>query len=238
MSTPSSVVSTLLAVAAGLALSSCSSIQRRPVSPALAAAAKPGEGFIAATVVSRGMDRSGKQVPASGRVAVRARGTGSNKSVTATLLPQIADKEAGAFTNMLRVEFRPAVPSDVIAIPVPAGDYEITGWSVSDMAVSAEVTFMNRLPLKVPVQVRAGETTYVGRVNALTIYGTNILGMKVPGEALVMLTDEYEKDSQRIASFYPSIRKSSIRRSSVPKLYQQDMRRIAETPSKFFGLFN
>lgn len=190
-----------------------------------------------ATVESRGLDRDGKPVPASGRIAVNAKGTGSNKSVIVSMVPQVATKEPGGFSNFMGPAFVASRPSDVIAIPVPAGNYNVSGWSVTDRAVSADVTFRNRLQMEVPFQVRSGEATYIGRINAVTVYGKNILGMQVPGEALVIITDEFGKDLSRIVSEYPAIKRAGIRKSNVSELYRKDLQRIAETPSRFFGLF-
>lgn len=222
----------LLAISFGFGMSSCATV-RNPVVPELAQKLKPGEGLIVATFSSKGIDRSGKEVPSQGAASVRASGIGSNKEVIVSILPQLATYERNPMLPMLAG----TRPSDVIAIPVPAGGYEITGWAVSDRAVTADVIFTNRLPMKVPFQVRAGEATYVGRINSLSVYGRNLLGMKVPGEALVILSDDYPADAARIAKTYPSIRQSSIRKSNVPELYKSEMKRIANTPHKFFGLF-
>lgn len=126
-----------------------------------------------------------------------------------------------------------ALASDVVAVPLPEGDYEITRWAVME----GDVTFSSRLPIKVPFRVKAGETTYLGRMNYLSVSGKNIIGMPVPGKALVIISDEYQTDVARISKAYPSIRQSSIRKSNVSQVYRSEMKRILDTPSKYLGLF-
>jgi hypothetical protein len=74
-------------------------------------------------------------------------------------------------------------------------------------------------------------------MNSLSVYGKNIIGLPVPGEALVIVSDEYQTDTARISKKYPSIRQASIRKSNVAKTYVAEMKRISNTPQKFFGLF-
>lgn len=217
-----------------LSFSSCSTL-RNPVTSDRAAALRSGEGLVAATFSSKGMDRSGQTVPASGRVTIRAKGLGANKSVKVIIVPQIFKKEQSELVPL--DGFGGIETSDVVAIPLPEGEYEIFGWTVVDRAVTADLIFSNRLPLKVPFQVKAGETTYLGRMNSLSVYGKNLIGLAVPGEALVIVSDQYENDAARIAKKYPSIPKSTIRRSNVPAIYMAEMKRISNTPSKFFGMF-
>jgi hypothetical protein len=202
-----------------------------PVTPELAKVREPGEGFIVAGFTINGITRNGEKVDGSPEMEVFIRGTGSSKVSEALLVPRVVPTKGDSLL------MRYSKPSVVLAIRVPAGSYEITGWHVKDMGPTAGVSFINRRPMKVPFEVRAGETTYIGRASSLSIYGSNIIGMKVPGEALVIVTDDHDKDLPRITKFYPSIQRSSIRRSDAPAQYKRDMKRIAYTPDKFFSLF-
>jgi len=222
------LVAMSLAVLGGL--SSCTTYNV-PVTPELAKAREPGEGFIVAGFTLNGITRDGEKVDTVPSVEVFIRGTGATKGHNALLVPRVMSKRQ----DSLSMSF--AKPNEALAIPVPAGSYEITGWRIMDAAPGGPVSFMNRLPMSVPFEVRAGEATYIGRANSLSIYGKNIIGMRVPGEALVIITDAHEKDIPRISRFYPSIPRSSIRRSGVPARYKEEMKRISDTPEKFFGLF-
>jgi hypothetical protein len=233
-SVSSGLLRALIISALAVAVSSCSTL-RNPVTSDRAAALRPGEGLVAATFASKGIDRSGRLVPASGRVTVRAKGLGANQSVRIILVPEIFKKEQSELVPL--AGFGGTEPSDVVAVPLPEGDYEITGWTVADRAVTADVVFSNRLPMKVPFHVKAGETTYLGRMNSLSVYGKNFIGLAVPGQALVIISDQYQADAARISKRYPSIRQSSIRKSNVPQVYVAEMKRISDTPEKFFGLF-
>ena len=216
------------------AFSSCT-ILRNPVTAERAAALRPGEGLVAATFAAKGVNRSGQEVRAGGLVTVHAKGLGSNKSVQVSIRPEIWKKEQSQLVPL--AAFGGSEMSEVVAVPLPEGDYEITGWTVMDQAITANVIFSNRLPMKVPFHVKAGETTYLGRMNSLSIYGKNFIGLPVPGEAVVIITDQYPADVARISKRYPSIHRSSIRKSNVPQIYMTEMKRISNTPSKFFGLF-
>ncbi len=218
----------LPAVAVAAALSSCVNV-RYPATPEAVANLKPGEGLIVATFSAKSFNRKGETVDGSGRASVHVRGEDSGPM--AVLMPHV-----------MPVNRNPHLmgggnASDVVAVPVPAGNYSITGWTIQDHAVTAGVTFSNRLPMNVPFQVRPGEATYVGCIQPVSIYGKNIIGMRVPGAAFVIISDEFQKDAPRISSRYPSIRRSSIRKSEVPAGYKSEMKRIAETPQKFLGLF-
>ncbi len=194
---------------------------------------QPGEGYVVATFSSKGINRSGKEVTPLGMAFVNANGINENEKVKLALSPQFITTEKTSTFPL----FPPLRQGETIAIPVPAGNYEIIGWRVNDQAPTAAVTFMNRLPMKVPFQVRAGESTYVGRINALSIYGKNLFGMQVPGEAIVIISDQYSSDARKISQAYPSIKQSSIRDKNVSKAYKAEMMRIANTPPKYFGLF-
>ncbi|MEO7098245.1 MAG: hypothetical protein ABI162_02705 [Luteolibacter sp.] len=224
----------LLISASAAVISSCSTL-RNPVTPDRAAALRPGEGLVAASFASKAIDRSGRVVPVGGKVTVLAKGLGTNKSVQVSFTPEIFKKEQSELVPL--IGFGGTEPSDVVAIPLPEGEYEITGWRVADHAITADVYFSNRLPMKVPFHVKAGETTYLGRMNSLSVYGKNFIGLAVPGEALVIISDQYQADVPRISKNYPSIHQSSIRKSNVPQTYMAEMKRISNTPSKFFGLF-
>ncbi len=210
------------------AISSCTTV-RYPLIPEAAGNPKPGEGWIVATFSAESFDRAGKSVRGSGVASVRAKHAQSGE--LAILTPRVVPPDGNPnFPGKERA-------SEVVAVPVPAGNYSITGWIIQDQAVTAGVTFTNRLPIDVPFQVRPGEATYVGRIRPVSIYGKNILGMRVPGDAFVFITDDFQEDARRISNFYPSIRRSSIQNSDVPAGYKREMIRTAETPEKFLGLF-
>jgi hypothetical protein len=217
-----------------VALASCTTI-RTPVTAERAASPKPGEGFVTATFAAKGLDHNGKDVTPCRNVTLMAKGTGSNRSVLVNITPQVYRREQSPWIPL--EGFGGTRPSDELAIPLPEGDYEITGWSVRTWGMTAEVIFSNRLPMKVPFHVKAGETTYLGRINSLCILGKNLIGIPVPAAALVLMKDEYANDVPRITKSYPSIKRSSIKHSNVPKLYMDEMKRIADTPPKFLGLF-
>jgi hypothetical protein len=218
----------LIALVMAMGMSSCVTT-RYPVTPEMAAKLKPGEGFIVATFSAKSFNREGEIVSGSGSASVHVKGKAS--SALAILTPSLMPANRGF------IMAGGGTPSEVVALPVPTGDYSITGWSIQDYAVTAGVTFMNRLPMDVPFHVKPGEATYVGRIQPVSIYGKNLFGMTIPAAAFVIITDEYAADAHKISKFYPSIRRSSIRKSNVASEYKNEMKRIAETPSKFLNLF-
>ncbi len=117
------------------------------------------------------------------------------------------------------------------AIVVPEGNYKIIGWNIA----ANNYTVLNRLPMKVPFQVRAGEATYVGKINVLSVTGKNLLGMTVFGEGVIIIGDQYEKDVETISRTFHSVKRSQIRRSNVASLYANEMKRISDTPRKWLG---
>lgn len=215
-------------VAMTAALSSCVSV-RYPATPEAAANLTPGEGLIVATFSAKSFNRKGETVDGSGRASVHAKGEGSGP--LAVLMPHVMPENRNPHL------MGGGNASEVVAVPVPAGNYSITGWTIQDHAVTAGVTFSNRLPMNVPFQVRPGEATYIGCIQPVSIYGKNLIGMRVPGAAFVIISDEFQTDAAKISNYYPSIRRSAIRKSDVPAGYKSEMKRIAETPEKFLGLF-
>jgi hypothetical protein len=217
----------LAPLALALGMSSCTNV-RNPVPPG-ALNLKPDEGIIVATFASKSFNRAGEEVSGSGLASVHIKGEGADRE--AVLMPLVFPDGS----NPLGITT--GTGSDVVAVVLPAGNYHIRGWTVRDFAVTASVTFSNRLPMNVPLVVQAGKATYAGRIHPVSIYGKNIMGMRVPGAAFVMITDEYAEDAPKISKAYPSISRSSIRRSNVAAEYKKEMKRIAETPENFFGLF-
>jgi len=215
-------------MALSLGLSSCVAVHY-PVTPEMAANLKPGEGLIVATFSAKSFTRSGETIAGSGRAQVNVKKEDTGE--LAILIPHVMPVNRNPYL------MGGGNASEVVAIPVPAGNYSITGWTIQDQAVTASVTFSNRLPMNVPLQVRPGEATYAGRIHPVSIYGKNIIGMRVPGQAFVIITDEYAEDASKISKAYPSIRRASIRKSNVAEDYKKEMIRIADTPSKFLGLF-
>ena len=226
---PNSVSVRAAALVAGVlvagCLSSCSTTAY-PVTPEVAKTRglKAGEGYIVGTFHVKSLTDTGGEMEKTPEVKVLAKGTGTNKSSSAVLMPTVGPSTGNPIWR------GGASSSEVIAIAVAAGDYEITLWNVSEGTLS----YRNRLPMKVPFQVRPGEATYVGRVNSLNLYAKDPLGRaQVLGAAAVLITDEFATDSARIAKSYPSIGRDKIRRSDVPKAYRAEMERISETPGKW-----
>jgi hypothetical protein len=211
--------------AASLLATSCGN-SHYPLNPQAlqARGLKPGEGYIVGTFHSKAINRDGQGRNVGAWTSVNVRGTGSNQNTYVGVVPIV-----------MPVNRDPQImgggqESEVFAIPVPAGDYEVTGWRITGQAVTATVTVSNRKPLHVPFQVRAGEATYIGRSNALTITGKNILGMPVFGDGIVLMKDEFAQDQARLRKLYPSLRSAPIHRTNVPEVFMTEMKRVADSP--------
>ena len=215
-----------LVVALGAAgLSSCGPVLYPLDSAALQARGlNPGEGYIVATFQSSQLTSSGKQANRGANTTIAARGKGSAKGTVAALCPQVMPLNRNPYL------MGGGKPGEVIAIPVPAGDYEITNWSMTGTGSSGPVTVMNRLPMKVPFQVRAGEATYVGHFHDIALIGRNLLGFPVFSRGMILASDEFNSDEAKISKAYPTIKRSTIRRSNVPGAFMEDMKRIADEP--------
>ena len=209
---------------AATGLSSCSSA-RYPLDPGAlqARGLQPGEGYLVGSFHSATLDRKGRQGSRGANSSVYVQGTGAAKDHMAVLVPIVMPENRDPYL------IGGGKPSEVIAIPVPAGDYEITGWTMTGSGSSGPVTVMNRKPIKVPLQVRAGEATYVGRFHALAITGRNLLGFPIFAEGMIAATDEFAADQPRIRKTYPSLKRTTIRRTDVPALYRAEMQRLADT---------
>jgi hypothetical protein len=179
---------------------------------------KPGEGYLVGSFQTLSATPTGGLKPALGNGRVWVRGTGAAQGNVA-LLEQPKEPTAD--------------PVELLVIPAPAGDYEITEWSMSGQAVAANAVVTNRGPLHVPLQVRAGEATYVGRVNVIAANGS-FFGRKILQGGTVLITDEFATDEPRLAKRYPMIHRSSFKRSDVPRLYQVDMERVEKAPRPLF----
>ncbi|BCU75841.1 hypothetical protein [Luteolibacter sp. LG18] len=213
----------VVAVVMGGALVSCST-EGYPMTPEglQARGLKPGEGYIVASFHETTVKPDGEvetHYPSSSRAQVWIKGPTGANDVTASL----QSLQSGNGGNP---HFNGSRRSEVLAIPMPAGRYSISGWRIDGGAVLVS----NRLPMDAPFEVKAGEATYVGRMNAITFIGRNLVGLPVFSRGLVLVTDDYEKDKARIAKTYPTIKASTIRRSNVPTEYLKEMKRVADTP--------
>ncbi|WP_193213655.1 hypothetical protein [Luteolibacter marinus] len=173
---------------------------------------KPGEGLIVGTFRVQTFNRDGEEV--NGSVSgIAIGGKGGEKGFRVS---------PGNFSKT----------DETFAIPVPAGDYELNYWSITAMGYNQTMTVSNRLPMSVPFKVNAGEAAYIGRVDAISIYGKNIIQLPVFGQGMVVITDHYDAEAGRIARDYPLVPKNRIRRTDVPKGYLSEMKRIADTPQR------
>lgn len=222
----------ILALLVTTLFSSCSSGLYPLDPPALQARGlQPGEGYIVATFRTESYKRNGEKSDRGATANVFTKGTaGAAKGSYPMLVPVVMPFNRNPHLA------GGGYPSEEIAIPVPAGDYEITGWSMTGMGSSGPVSFMNRKPLKVSFQVKPGEATYVGSYLSVAINGRNLLGFPIFVEGLILTKDDFAKDQARIAKKYPSIGKARIRNSDAAKSYMEQMKKMAETP-KFLGIF-
>jgi len=217
----------VMAVVCGGAMVSCSGVlvPRGPESPAALQkrGLKPGEGYLVASFDRVSVTRGGEEGPDRAQSWVSVRPAGGWGGNTVRLKP--------SGERSVYFPWKPAGPSsEVVVIPMPAGNYEITGWRVETNNGNAWIEISNRLPIHVPLQVNAGEATYVGRFRSISVWGRNFLGLPALTDGAVLLADDYSKDQSRIASRYPMIQPSTIRRSNAPAAYQAEMKRVAGTP--------
>lgn len=235
-----STIVTLCIVCSAVGLTSCTTSTRYPLESATikARGLQPNEGYIVGTYKELSVDRQGGQGTHGGMCKVFVNGTGTLKGTQAELVPYVMPVNRAP--NLSLGEYS----SEVFAIPVPAGDYEISGWKIDgDVglmigdAPRSKLTVKNRLPMHVPFRVKAGEATYVGSYLAISVSGRNILNRPVFADGMILAKDQFAKDQARIAKYYPSIKSSSIRKSSAADTYMSEMKRIADVPRSFWELF-
>lgn len=222
------------AVALGVTtlMSSCGSGLYPLDPPALQARGlQPGEGYIVATFKGQVYDGKSK-LGVSGPVPaeINMKGSGTAQGTYASLVPFVMPVNRSPFLA------GGGSASEEIAIPVPAGNYEITDWRITGNGSSGPVAVLNRKPMKVPFQVKAGEATYVGSYLALVQNGRNLFGFRIMVDGIILAEDKFASDQAAIAKKYPSIKKDRIRRSDAAKTYMSEMKRISER-SGFLGLF-
>ena len=220
--------------AAGLAvlLSSCSSgLYPLDNSALQARGLQPGEGYIVGTFHSKVVNRKGEPGSRGANSTVSIRGTSGAAQ----------GKYVGLVPVAMPVSRDPYLagggqPSEEIVIPVPAGSYEIVGWSMTGSGSSGPVTVMNRKPIKVPFEVKPGEATYVGSYHALAISGRNLLGFPIFAEGLILAKDDFAGDKAKIVKKYPSLKQTPFKASGASSGYMLEMKRLAETP-RFLGIW-
>lgn len=223
-----------LAAAAGLTalLSSCSSGLYPLDPPALQARGlQAGEGYIVATFHEKTVNRKGEPGSRGAMSTVSIRGSGGGAQGT----------YVGLVPIVMPFNRNPHLagggqPSEEIAIPVPAGDYQIEGWSMTGSGSTGPTTVVNRKPIKVPFQVKAGEATYIGSYHALAISGRNLLGFPIFAEGLILAKDDFAADQAKIVKKYPSLKRTPIKDSGAANGYMLEMKRLAETP-RFLGIW-
>jgi hypothetical protein len=214
----------LAALSLAVGLSSCGNVVYPLDPPALQARGlQPGEGYIVASFHSVTVDGKGNPGSRGANATVIADGTGgAAKDTAACLVPQVMPINRDPYL------MGGGKPSEVIAIPVPAGDYEITRWTMTGSGSSGPVTIMTRKPLKVPFQVQAGEATYVGSFHSIALTGRNLLGFPVFADGMILASNEFSADQGKIAKTYPFIKRASIHNTNVPATYLSEMKRVAD----------
>jgi hypothetical protein len=215
--------SRLAALSLAVGLSSCANVVYPLNPPALQARGlQPGEGYIVASFHSDTIDGKGNPGSRGASATVIADGTGATKNTIACLVPQVMPVNRNPYL------IGGGKPCEVIAIPVPSGDYEISRWMMTGSGSSGPVTIMTRKPLKVPFQVRPGEATYVGSFHSIALTGRNLLGFPVFADGMILATNEFSTDQGKIAKAYPFIKRDSIRNTNVPATYLSEMKRVAD----------
>lgn len=119
-------------------------------------------------------------------------------------------------------------------IPVPPGNYEITG-SVAD-PYNHSVTYETKAPISVPFQVRAGEATDVGAIHVCALFeqpGRAVIS--VPKVAIVLVADEHDRNVDLIRKTFPQIGQMKITRSDVPRRYMQELKRLSVTEESWWS---
>ncbi|MFT4175390.1 MAG: hypothetical protein QM627_01930 [Luteolibacter sp.] len=220
----------VLVALAGVSLlsSSCVFMGESPMSPEALQrrGLKPNEGYIVATFHTKEVAPDSR-IPRAGVLpSVHIKGESATSSKIVSLIPISIDGQNHPYFA------GGGKPSVELAIPVSAGDYKITGWTLDN----GQIVIRNRKPLDVHFQVIPGKATYIGSYLALSRYGRNLLGLPVLGDGVILVKDDFSTDRAKIPKKFPMIQADSIRKSDVPRQYQAEMKRIADTP-RLLGMF-
>ena len=214
----------LLLTLVALTIVSCTAPYRSLSPEALASRRlKPGEGLIIGKFVNK-RSGGGPERGAAGEITVAS--VGQSPQVHVALNQRTRSVLSDPMANMI------SFPNDdgTFAIPVPAGRYEITNWRIQGTTID----IYSRLPLHAGFAVEPGKASYVGRVNVVTSFGRTLIGLKVLGEGVVLVTDSSSEDIPAIVRSYPTIKRSQCVVSSAPKSYLQEIQRVLNTPRSTF----
>ncbi len=219
----------LVGALAALTLVACSSIRSGLSPEALQKRGlKPGEGLIVGTYDFRSIGpKSLGGIGAIQSCYVTAQPTDSGKKEQVIISGARGNGEGLGIFGVGAFGINPGP----FAIAVPAGNYEIVRWGISAPGYGGHVTVSNRLPMKVPFQVKANEATYVGKMVVVSRSGKNLIGLPVFAEGLVLMANQYETDANAISKTFPTIRRDQIKNTDTAKRYLLDMKRVAETPN-------
>ena len=223
----------VLGAVVSLALLSCGNVEQGLSPEGLQARGiRPGEGYIVGSFHTHVTNRGDKewdpfltmalQDGHSRLVARRSKAEGSERVWIGNTWPKTSPSLLG----------RPR-KGNCFLIPVPPGNYEITG-SVAD-PYNHSVTYETKAPVSVPFQVRAGEATDVGAIHVCALYGpAGLAGVSVPKAAIVLVADEHEGNAALIRKTFPQIGPMKITRSDVPRRYMQELQRLSVTKESWW----
>ena len=223
----------VLGAIASLVLLSCGNVEQGLSPEGLQARGiRPGEGYIVGTFHTHVTNRGDKewdpfltmklQDGHSRLLARRAKSEGSQRVWIGNTWPKTSSSFLG----------RPR-KGDCFLIPVPPGNYEITG-SVAD-SYHHSVTYETKAPISVPFQVRAGEATDVGAVHVCALYErAGLAGISVPKAAIILVADEHDRNAALIRKTFPQIAPMKITRSDVPRRYMQELKRLSVTKESWW----
>jgi len=106
----------------------------------------------------------------------------------------------------LKFDFQDAFTSGMLFVmALPAGDYEITGFSVVDSTWGGQVTYYPRTKFSIPFSVAEGKVNYLGEILMDRIHGPSLLGLRSSESVHFDISNKIERDRALFHEKYPNV---------------------------------
>ncbi|MFW5883373.1 MAG: hypothetical protein ACOCVG_03300 [Verrucomicrobiota bacterium] len=91
----------------------------------------------------------------------------------------------------------------VFLIPLPSGLYEFYDFHFYSAGGYSSSTWSAREEFSILFTIRPGQATYVGQIQATSLFGKNIFGMVVPAGGYHEMSDQWQRDRSLLLEKYP-----------------------------------
>ncbi len=135
-----------------------------------------------------------------------------NKYIRLSAKPPMSSASFVAFSPLLSSMAQPDFPDmpnrsgRAMAVSLPPGDYEMYSWTLYIQTFGGYGYISpSKPPQPLSFIIRPGRITYLGNLHADTVMGKNFVGIDIPGDGAIDVSDKFERDDAFIKAKFPKL---------------------------------